>query len=166
MADEIHRRWMKSLRDEVRLRRGEFTSRIGAYRVRSTYRSPSANIESEGHIDARSATSNFVGLRGASFYLFTFHSYLLLNLCLLLIHRKRSPFSRRRRLKIAEGTSFASVTSYIICPNGQTSLPQATSLCALAQNITAAPPHRFALRISHFAFAAPPHYFTSIASAS
>ena len=43
---------MKSLRDEVRLGRVEFTSRKGAYRVRSTYRSPSANIESEGHIDA------------------------------------------------------------------------------------------------------------------
>ena len=123
--------------DEIRLCRVEFTSRKGAYRVRSTYRSPSANIESEGHIDARSAASDSVGLRGASFYLFTLHFYLLLRLCPLLIHRKRSPFSRRRRLKIAEGTSFASVTSYIICPNGQTSLPQATSLCALAQNITA-----------------------------
>ena len=43
---------MKSLRDEIRLCRVEFTSRIGAYRVRSTYRLPSANIESEGHIDA------------------------------------------------------------------------------------------------------------------
>ena len=128
--------------------------------------------------------SDFVGLRGASFYLFTLHSYLLLRLCLLLIHRKRSPFSRRRRLllrlksfrashsafnsfricgfaatslRVKRATSFARMGKHhcqrhIICEcNEQHHLPKATSfrqeakhhcgkaatsLCALAQNIT------------------------------
>ena len=85
----------------------------GAYRVRSTYRSPPANIESEGHIDARSVGSDSVGVRGSSFYLFTFRYYLLLRLCLLLIHRKRSPFSRRRRLLL--GLSSPRAKAHIEC---------------------------------------------------
>ena len=116
---------MKSLRDEIRLRRVE----------------------------------------GASFYLFTFTYYLTSAYSSSTARGPPSPAGEG--FKIAEGTSFASVTSNITCPNGQTSLPKATSLCALAQNttesetsyITAAPPHHFALRTSHFAFAAPPHHF-------
>ena len=99
---------------------------LGEYRVRRTYRRAMHRFR-------------FRRVEGCEFHFFTFHYYLLLNLSLLLIHRKRSPFSRRRRLLLrlkSFRASHSAFNSFRICGFAATSLrvKRATSFARMGKH--------------------------------